>query len=184
MPQTRATPDPDFLDRYIEAHLDRNLAELTRYASQPSIAAQGLGMEECAAIVADMLRARGFAVETLPTAGGPPVVVAEHFVVRDTRGRTRAEMGMTDGGEPVLRLNNAEGKERILMGLRPDGTIEIRLTDHRHEHRASLWLGNEGWPSLVLSGPDGNSLVRLDTGDGGGSISLRDAKGERLWSAP
>jgi hypothetical protein len=114
----------------------------------------------------------------------PPVISAERFVVRDTGGKTRAEMGMTDGGEPVLRLNNAAGKERILMGLRPDGTIEIRLTDHRHEHRASLWLGNEGWPSLVLSGPDGNSMVRLDTGAEGGNISLRDGAGRRLWSAP
>jgi acetylornithine deacetylase/succinyl-diaminopimelate desuccinylase-like protein len=71
------SPDPATLDRYIDDHLEANLAELTRYAAQPSIAAQGLGMEACAAIVAEMLRARGFEVETLPTAGGPPVVVAE-----------------------------------------------------------------------------------------------------------
>ena len=68
--------DTAFLDRYIDDHLDENLAELKRYAAQPSIAAQGIGIPECAALVADMLRARGFRVETLASAGAP-VVVAE-----------------------------------------------------------------------------------------------------------
>ncbi len=77
MPRANPAFDPTSIDRYIDDHLDQNLAELTRYAAQPSIAAQGLGMEACAAIVADMLRLRGFQVETLPIAGGPPVVVAE-----------------------------------------------------------------------------------------------------------
>ena len=64
------------IDRYIDQHLESSLAELTRYAAQPSVAAQNLGMEECARLVSEMLRARGFAVETLPT-GGYPVVLAE-----------------------------------------------------------------------------------------------------------
>jgi acetylornithine deacetylase/succinyl-diaminopimelate desuccinylase-like protein len=64
------------IDRYLEQNLDRSLAELTRYAAQPSIAAQNVGMEDCARLVAEMLRARGFEVETVPS-GGFPVVVAE-----------------------------------------------------------------------------------------------------------
>jgi acetylornithine deacetylase/succinyl-diaminopimelate desuccinylase-like protein len=64
------------IDRYLEDHLDRSLAELSALVAQPSIAAQGLGMEACAAMVADLLRRRGFTVE-LRAAGGPPVVVAE-----------------------------------------------------------------------------------------------------------
>jgi acetylornithine deacetylase/succinyl-diaminopimelate desuccinylase-like protein len=75
-PETKAF-DATAIDRYIDEHLSENLAELTRYAAQPSIAAQGLGMAECAAIVAALFRERGFTVETLPTDGGPPVVVAE-----------------------------------------------------------------------------------------------------------
>ena len=64
------------IDRYLDQHLDESLAELSRYAAQPSVAAQNLGMEDCARLVSEMLRARGFAVETLPT-GGYPVVLAE-----------------------------------------------------------------------------------------------------------
>ncbi len=70
------------IDRYLDQHLDESLAELIRYAAQPSVAAQNVGMEDCARLVAEMLRARGFAVETLPS-GGYPVVVAEREGARD-----------------------------------------------------------------------------------------------------
>ncbi|HEU4334020.1 MAG TPA: M20/M25/M40 family metallo-hydrolase, partial [Candidatus Eisenbacteria bacterium] len=64
------------VDRYVDQHLDANLAELSRYVAQPSIAAQNRGMEACAALVEGMLRRRGFSVETLPS-DGAPVVIAE-----------------------------------------------------------------------------------------------------------
>src|SRR5256885_6116026 len=64
------------VDHYLEQNLDRSLAELTRYAAQPSIAAQNVGMEECARLVVEMLRARAFAAEIVPSEGYP-VVVAE-----------------------------------------------------------------------------------------------------------
>jgi acetylornithine deacetylase/succinyl-diaminopimelate desuccinylase-like protein len=64
------------IDRHLEQHLEGSLTELSGLVAQPSIAAQGIGMEACAQRVAEMLRARGFAVE-LRAAGGPPVVVAE-----------------------------------------------------------------------------------------------------------
>ena len=73
---TAAMADFAAIDRYLEDHLDESLAELTRYASQPSVAAQNLGMEECARLVSEMLRARGFSVEVVP-AEGYPVVIAE-----------------------------------------------------------------------------------------------------------
>jgi acetylornithine deacetylase/succinyl-diaminopimelate desuccinylase-like protein len=64
------------IDGYLEDNLDRSLAELSRYVAQPSIAAQNIGMAECATLVAGMLRARGFEAE-LMAGGGPPVVLAE-----------------------------------------------------------------------------------------------------------
>jgi acetylornithine deacetylase/succinyl-diaminopimelate desuccinylase-like protein len=64
------------VDEHIAKHVDSNLAELSTLVAQPSIAAQGLGMEACADLVAAMLRRRGFAVEILPS-DGFPVVVAD-----------------------------------------------------------------------------------------------------------
>ena len=69
-------------DRFLEDRLDASLAELSRLVAQPSVAAQGLGMEACAGLVARMFEARGFAAEILPT-GGPPVVVAERAGTSD-----------------------------------------------------------------------------------------------------
>jgi acetylornithine deacetylase/succinyl-diaminopimelate desuccinylase-like protein len=61
------------IDRHIADHLDVSLAELVRLCAQPSVSAQGLGIQECAELVAAMLRHRGFAVEIIPTAGHPIV---------------------------------------------------------------------------------------------------------------
>ena len=65
------------VDRWMDAHLAENLEELKRFVAQPSIAAQGVGMSECAAMVVAMLETRGFKVERLPSGTGPDVVVAE-----------------------------------------------------------------------------------------------------------
>jgi acetylornithine deacetylase/succinyl-diaminopimelate desuccinylase-like protein len=64
------------IDRYLQTHLDESIAELSRLCAQPSVAAQNWGMRECAALVAEMLRQRGFAVQVLET-GGAPVVFGE-----------------------------------------------------------------------------------------------------------
>lgn len=64
------------IDVFLESNLDRSLAELGRLVAQPSVAAQNLGLEACAALVAGMLTGRGFQAEIIPT-GGAPVVFAE-----------------------------------------------------------------------------------------------------------
>jgi acetylornithine deacetylase/succinyl-diaminopimelate desuccinylase-like protein len=64
------------IDAAIKERTDQSLEELSRLCAQPSIAAQGLGMEPCAELVKEMLAARGFEVQILPTAGFP-VVFAE-----------------------------------------------------------------------------------------------------------
>jgi acetylornithine deacetylase/succinyl-diaminopimelate desuccinylase-like protein len=64
------------IDARLEAGLEASLAELSRLVAQPSVAAQNLGMSECARMVAEGFVIRGFGVEILPT-DGHPVVVAE-----------------------------------------------------------------------------------------------------------
>ena len=67
--------DYQAIDAYLEAHLDESLQELSRLCAQPSVAAQNWGIQECAQLVADMLRQRNFQVEVMET-GGSPVVFA------------------------------------------------------------------------------------------------------------
>src|SRR5215470_8120153 len=65
------------LDQYVEQHVQQSMQELARFCNQPSISSQGLGMHECAALVAELLRSRGIAAELMET-GGYPVVVGEY----------------------------------------------------------------------------------------------------------
>jgi len=61
------------LDSYLEKNLDKSIAELSKLVAQPSISAQGVGLRECANLVAYMLRARGFTAEVMDTDGAPVV---------------------------------------------------------------------------------------------------------------
>ncbi len=64
------------IDDYIRDHLEASIAELSTLCAQPSVSAQGIGIRECAELVASMLRQRDFTVEIAPTAGNP-IVYAE-----------------------------------------------------------------------------------------------------------
>ena len=61
------------IDAYLETHLDSSLAELKQLVAQPSVGAQNLGMQECAALVVKMLQQRGFHAQAMPTPGAPVV---------------------------------------------------------------------------------------------------------------
>ena len=61
------------IDTYLEKNLDKSIAELSKLVAQPSVGAQNLGMKECAALVSEMLKARGFNVRVMDTAGAPVV---------------------------------------------------------------------------------------------------------------
>jgi len=61
------------LDQYVEQHVQQGMQELVRLCNQPSISSQGLGMQECAALVAELLRSRGIAAQVMETAGYPVV---------------------------------------------------------------------------------------------------------------
>ncbi len=64
------------IDERINETLDYWIDQLGRLCAQPSISAQGIGIDECAALTADMLREQGFSAEILPT-GGSPIVYGE-----------------------------------------------------------------------------------------------------------
>jgi acetylornithine deacetylase/succinyl-diaminopimelate desuccinylase-like protein len=67
----------DEVYQYIEAHAERSVSLLERLCRQPSISAQGVGLQEMAELVANLLREYGVTAELLPTDGGPPLVYGE-----------------------------------------------------------------------------------------------------------
>ena len=62
--------------QYIDQHADLYVERLRLLCQQPSVAAQGYGVAECAEMVKTMLDGLGAATQLLPT-GGPPVVYGE-----------------------------------------------------------------------------------------------------------
>jgi acetylornithine deacetylase/succinyl-diaminopimelate desuccinylase-like protein len=74
---TRKELDMNSFEAYVESHEDQFLKELMAFCAQPSIAAQGVGVEEMASLVCERLEGLGATVQLLPVDGGPPVVYGE-----------------------------------------------------------------------------------------------------------
>ena len=69
----QATAHHDALRTALSASADKHLAEFRRLVEIPSVSAEGRGIEECAAAVADLLSQRGLRTEVRPTKGNPVV---------------------------------------------------------------------------------------------------------------
>jgi acetylornithine deacetylase/succinyl-diaminopimelate desuccinylase-like protein len=64
------------IDRYVDENVDTFVELLARLCRQPSVSAQNLGIAECAALVATILRELGYQADVMPT-GGHPVVFGQ-----------------------------------------------------------------------------------------------------------
>jgi acetylornithine deacetylase/succinyl-diaminopimelate desuccinylase-like protein len=59
---------------YVDAHQDQMLEQLKALVRQPSISAQNVGVQECAELLAGMMRADGIETEIVPSAGQPVII--------------------------------------------------------------------------------------------------------------
>src|SRR5215204_5356870 len=152
------------LDSYLEKNLDNSIAELSKLVAQPSISAQGIGLKECANLVADMLRTRGFTAEVMDT-DGAPVVFAERkgksdktllfYNHYDVQPPEPLELWETPPFEPSLRAGKLYGR-----GVSDDkGHIVSRL------HAIDALLETEGeLPcniKFIIEGEEETSSVHL-----------------------
>lgn len=69
--------DAEEVNRVVDLHSSRMVEDLRRLVRQPSISAQGVGLEECAGLVAEMMRDAGIKVELIRVDGAPPFVYGE-----------------------------------------------------------------------------------------------------------
>jgi acetylornithine deacetylase/succinyl-diaminopimelate desuccinylase-like protein len=108
------------IDTYLSERLDESIAELSRLVAQPSVGAQNWGMDECAILVSELLKKRGFAVEIIPTEGAP-VVMAERkgknsaktllfYNHYDVQPAEPLELWETPPFEPALRNGKLYGR--------------------------------------------------------------------------
>lgn len=111
--------DYNRIDSYLEKNLDASISELSKLVAQPSVGAQNLGMKECAALVAEMLKTRGFDVRVMDTKGAPVVfgerkgrsnrtlLIYNHY---DVQPPEPLELWETPPFEPALRDGKLYGR--------------------------------------------------------------------------
>lgn len=68
------TTTAETIDQYLTNHLDASMEEVKRLCAQPSVSARREGIDECATLVAEILRRHGFAAQIFQTPGHPVVV--------------------------------------------------------------------------------------------------------------
>jgi len=73
----------DALKQHVHDHLDPALTDLRRLLAQPSIAASGEGIAECASLVTDLFAGAGADVRVIRADGAAPLIVAEFPGERD-----------------------------------------------------------------------------------------------------
>ncbi len=112
-------PDYRKVDAYLETNLNQSLAELSKLVVQPSVGAQNLGLQECAALVREMLKRRGFKVQIMDTPGAPVVfgerkgksnktlLIYNHY---DVQPPEPLELWETPPFEPALRDGKLFGR--------------------------------------------------------------------------
>src|SRR5215216_1837546 len=67
----------DALHAYLETNADEGQALLKQLCRQPSVAAQGLGIDAMADTTEALLQAAGFSTQRLQIAGAPPIIYGE-----------------------------------------------------------------------------------------------------------
>jgi len=113
-----------------------------------------------------------------------PRVDARAFMLKDTRDRWRgALMTRDEDGAPMVRLNDPDGRPRLLGLLAPDGSIKFRLTDSSGVARINLELAPDGAPHVMVFGPDGHVRVQLRlTPENAPLVEIRDGERARFFT--
>lgn len=95
---------------------------------------------------------------SLDADGGPALALS------DASGRARAAILLAADGAPSVVLYDATGRRRLEVALKSDGAAGLGLYDETGEGRAELVVSGSGAPALSLYGPDGKRLAKLPTG--------------------
>lgn len=110
--------------------------------------------------------------------GSPNTIVAQRFLLQDSKGTVRAALGINDAGEVLLALMDARGRGRADMGVTADGLPRFELFDSAGNTRALVNVEENDSPSIALF--DGQR-VRLSAGVAGGEpyLALADEQNRR-----
>jgi hypothetical protein len=98
-------------------------------------------------------------------AGKPKIVEAEGFVLRDSHGFIRAEIGLNQRDVVGVKLCDGRGLRRAELVVTKDGTAGLQFFDEAGSPRLTLYLDQMeslvANPTVTLTGADGQATIRL-----------------------
>ena len=116
----------------------------------------------------------------------PPsrVLEVEQLLLRDASGRIRVSLSALDDESVVLTFRDRLERDRLAIGLLPEGAPLVGLYDEHRRRQAAFGMVNTHVPGLVLFGKDGTSRARLTVEDDAPRFVEQSADGTVLWETP
>lgn len=87
-------------------------------------------------------------------------VISEKFVMLDSQGKIRIELGVFPGDMVYLGINDKEGKFRGLLSIGPDGAPGMEFLDKNGQRRVYLGLSADDSPVLEFRDLSGNIIAK------------------------
>jgi hypothetical protein len=119
--------------------------------------------------------------------GIPNTVVAQRFLLQDSKGVVRAVLGVNDQGEAMLALFDARGQGRADISVTAEGLPRVELSDSAGNTRALVNVDEQDIPSialydgatarLVLTVPQDGPFLTLADEASRRQVTLRGGKG-------
>jgi hypothetical protein len=109
---------------------------------------------------------------------GPTAVEAQGFILKDSSGRIRAELGMA-GSTPSLKFRDESGSALVTLSLNseaPGGPV-LLLSDPQHHASVALSVLEKAGPQLSLTGERADIQLRMGVTPDGTALELSDKDG-------
>ena len=119
-----------------------------------------------AACGSDSARVAELEKRVIQLEGRPDIDVGE-LRLRDSKGKVRARLHLSEAGQPVLRLIDAADQTRAMLRLRDDDTPAVVLWGRDQKGTAFLAIDDKGVPSLLLF--DASGTIVFPAGQGRGA---------------
>jgi hypothetical protein len=113
-----------------------------------------------------------------PTPTGPTAVEAQAFILKDSNGHVRAELGLT-GSTPSLKFKDENGSALVTLALNSDapGGPMLLLSDPQHHASVALSVLEHAGPQLALTGERADIQVHMGVAPDGTTLELSDKDG-------
>ena len=113
-----------------------------------------------------------------PAPAGPTAVEAQGFILKDSNGRVRAELGFM-GSSPSLKFKDESGSALVTLALNSDspGGPMLLLSDPQHHASVALSVLEHAGPQLSLTGERADIQLHMAVAPDGTTLELSDKDG-------